>query len=145
MIAFVMLTCAGSDRSVASQICEGLAQAIGKLGPAFIEPCKSFDELPQSLLRPGLTPDTTSYPDLNEVCTFTLQILERKALCQQDPDQEDEDELEDGEQAEYESVLISSAMDVLGALAGALGPDFSKPFESFMGPTFKYYVSSSRL
>lgn len=79
--------------------------------------------------------------DLNGVCTFTLQILERKALCQQDPDQDEEDELED-EQAEYESVLISAASDVVGALASVLGPDFAQAFESFMPAMFKYYVSA---
>ena len=42
-----------------------------------------------------------------------------------DPDQDEEDELED-EQAEYESVLISAASDVVGALASVLGPDFSQ-------------------
>jgi len=60
-----------------------------------------------------------------------LQILERKALCQQDPDHDEEDELED-EQAEYESVLISAASDVVGSLVSIFGPDFSEAFESFI-------------
>lgn len=67
------------------------------------------------------------------MCTFTLQILERKALCQQDPDQEEEDELED-EQAEYESVLISAASDVVGSLASVIGPDFSRPLNRLCQP-----------
>jgi hypothetical protein len=78
---------------------------------------------------------------LNEICTYTLKILERKSLCQQDPDQdEDEQTDEDEEQAEYESVLISSASDVVGALASVLGPDFSEAFKSFIPPLFSYYV-----
>lgn len=89
-------------------------------------------------------PPHLSIADLNEVCTFTLQILERKALCQQDPDQDEDEEVE-GEQAEYESVLIGAALDVVGALAAALGADFSQAFKSFMPAMFKYYVSCSAM
>lgn len=78
--------------------------------------------------------------DLNEACTYTLQILERKALCQQDPDQDEADVLEE-EQAEYESVLIAAAADIVGSLASVIGPDFAQAFESFMPAMFKFYVS----
>ncbi|KAF8311476.1 ARM repeat-containing protein [Clavulina sp. PMI_390] len=106
------------DKSVASQICQNLAETIAKVGPGMV----------------------VEY--INEICTYTLQILERKALCQQDPDQDDE-EVEEGEQAEYESVLVSGAMDVVGALATVLGADFSTAFESFLTPIFKFYSKNS--
>ena len=63
-----------------------------------------------------------------------------QALCQQDPDQDEEDEpLED--QAEYDSVLISSAGDLVAALATALGADFANGYEKFAPLIMKYYVS----
>lgn len=69
-----------------------------------------------------------------------MQILEQKALCQQDPDvEEDEEPLED--QAEYDSVLISSAGDLVAALASVLGPDFVNAFQAFLPLIAKYFVS----
>lgn len=70
--------------------------------------------------------------------------MERKALCQQDPDQEETDEVDD-EQAEYESVLIAAASDIVGALASVIGPDFAQAFDSFMPAMFKFYVSPESL
>lgn len=71
-----------------------------------------------------------------------MQILEQKAFCQQDPDQ-DEDEEAPEDQAEYDSVLISSAGDLVAALANALGPDFNQAFSTFYPLISKYYVSRS--
>ncbi len=77
---------------------------------------------------------------MEPVCTSLVQVLERKALCQQDPDQDDADEPADEESAEYETVLISAACDLVGAIAAVLGPDFSQAFGTFMPLMFKYYV-----
>lgn len=78
---------------------------------------------------------------LDTVCNIAIQILEQKALCQQDPDQDESEEpLED--QAEYDSVLISSAGDLVAALANALGPDFQQAFATFLPLISKYYVST---
>lgn len=75
------------------------------------------------------------------MCNIAIQILEQKALCQQDPDQDDDDEpLED--QAEYDSVLISSAGDLVSALANTLGADFGQAFQTFFPLVSKFYVSS---
>jgi importin-4 len=71
------------------------------------------------------------------MCT---QIFEQKALCQQDPDQdEEEDILED--QSEMDSVVISSAGDLVAAIANALGNDFAQGFGTFYPLISKYYVS----
>ena len=68
-----------------------------------------------------------------------MQILEQKALCQQDPDQDETDEpLED--QAEYDSVLISSAGDLVAALANVLGKNFQQAFRTFFPLVSKFYV-----
>ena len=77
--------------------------------------------------------------DLEQLCTITVQILEQKALCQQDPDQDEADEAPE-ESAEYESVLISSAQDLVAAIANVLGPMFSQVFATFLPLIGKYYV-----
>lgn len=79
--------------------------------------------------------------DLEEICNIAIQILEQKAFCQQDPDQDDEDEAPE-DQAEYDSVLISSAGDLVAALANGLGADFGPAFNTFFPLIAKYYVRS---
>lgn len=70
-----------------------------------------------------------------------MQVLEQKALCQQDPDQ-DEDEEAPEDQAEYDSVLISAAGDLVSSLANVQGADFAPSFVTFFPLISKYYVSS---
>jgi hypothetical protein len=76
------------------------------------------------------------------LCNIAVEILEQKALCQQDPDQ-DEDEQAPEYQAEYDSVLISSAGDLVSALANVLGPAFVPAFQTFFPLISKFYVCSS--
>jgi len=70
------------------------------------------------------------------------EILEQKAYCQQDPDQ-DEDEEAPEDQAEYDSVLISSAGDLVAAMATAMGSDFIPAFDTFFPLIAKFYVCYS--
>lgn len=67
-----------------------------------------------------------------------LSIFDKKHPCQQDGDA-DEDELEQSELAEYDSILISSASDVIGALALVLGSNFSNLAGGFLPHIIKYY------
>ena len=78
--------------------------------------------------------------DLEHLCTITAQILEQKALCRQDLDQDDADEAPE-ESAEYELVLISSAQDLVVSIANVLGHMFSQVFATFLPLIGKYYVS----
>lgn len=82
----------------------------------------------------------TLLPELETICNIAIQILEQKAFCQQDPDQDEEEEAPDA-QAEYDSVLISSAGDLVASLANALGQDFVPAFNRFYPLISKYYVS----
>lgn len=75
---------------------------------------------------------------------MALQVLGQKAFCQQDPDQDDDEEAPE-DQAEYDGVLISSAGDLVGALANALGPDFAQAFGAFYPLIIKYTVSEVSL
>jgi len=83
---------------------------------------------------------TSLSPDLETICSIAVQVLEQKAFCQQDPDQDAEEEAPE-DQAEYDSVLISSAGDLVAALANALGADFAQAFGTFFPLIAKYYVS----
>lgn len=84
--------------------------------------CRSLLQIPYLLLV---------IPELEDICQNVKMILEGKSLCQQDPDaDEDEEPLED--QAEFDSVLISSTSDVVATLASVLGPDFAQVFGTFL-------------
>lgn len=78
---------------------------------------------------------------LDEVATFAIEILEKKAICQQDPDGDHEAAGVDADSSEYESALISNASDVFGAMASVLGRDFEQAFGSVLPLISKYSVS----
>ena len=65
-------------------------------------------------------------------------------MCQQDPDQDESEEAPE-DAAEYDSVLISSAGDLVASLANALGTDFAQAFPTFFQLIAKYYVRRSWL
>ena len=74
------------------------------------------------------------------IAKIAVQVLEQKAICQQDPDQDEAEEAPE-DSAEYDSILISSAGDLVASLATALGPDFVSGYERFAPLITKYYVS----
>jgi hypothetical protein len=84
----------------------------------------------------------TSDTDLESISAIAVQVLEQKALCQQDPDQDETEEAPE-DQAENDSVLISSAGDLVSALANTLGDGFARAFGTFFPLISKYYVSLS--
>ncbi|THU97754.1 ARM repeat-containing protein [Dendrothele bispora CBS 962.96] len=108
------------NKSVVSALCVSLAETMNKVGPAFIE------------------------GNLEPICNIAIQILEQKAFCQQDPDQDEEEEAPEA-QAEYDSVLISSAGDLVAALANILGHDFAPAFNRFYPLIAKFYKKSRSL
>ncbi|KIK94994.1 hypothetical protein PAXRUDRAFT_827438 [Paxillus rubicundulus Ve08.2h10] len=108
------------NKTVVATLCVGLAETINKLGPAFIE------------------------NNLEQICNIGIQVLGQKALCQQDPDQDESEEAPE-DQAEYDSVLISSAGDLVAALANALGTDFAQAFVTFFPLIAKYYGKNRSL
>lgn len=94
-------------------LCSELAETMNKCGPALVE------------------------GHLDEVATFAIEILEKKSLCQQDPDQDDNPDV-DADSSEYEAALVSNAADVFGALASVLGPDFAQAFGQVLPLISKY-------
>ena len=78
--------------------------------------------------------------ETSDICTLAATILEQKAVCQQDPDQDEAEEAPD-ETAEYDTMLIASAGDLVAALSTTLGTAFSPLFQTFYPLVAKYYVS----
>ena len=79
------------------------------------------------------------FTEVNEVCTLASTILEQKAVCQQDPDQDDAEEAPE-ETAEYDTMLIDPAGDLVIALSKTLGASFAPLFQSFYPLIAQYYV-----
>jgi len=77
---------------------------------------------------------------MKEICTLAATILEQKAVCQQDPDQDEAEEAPE-ETAEYDTMLIASAGDLVAALSTTLGATFTPLFQTFYPLIVKYYVS----
>jgi hypothetical protein len=100
-------------------LCSELADSMNKCGPALVE------------------------GHLDTVATLAIEILEKKSLCQQDPDGDDE-AAADGDSSEYESALISNAADVFGAMAAVLGPDFAQAFGQVL-PLISKYAEAKRI
>ncbi|KAI9451749.1 ARM repeat-containing protein [Lactarius psammicola] len=126
------------NKGVVSSLCVGLAETINKIGPALLEKCQSFVDVYR---RNWLIINCTDY---GKLCSIAKEVLEQKAICQQDPDQ-DADEEAPEDQAEYDSVLISSAGDLVAAMANALGADFSSEFSTFHPLIAKYYKKNRSL
>jgi hypothetical protein len=99
------------DKTVVIALCGSLSEVINTCGPAFLE-----DDRREVIL------------------TNCKALLEKTAECQQDLDAED-----DVDQSEYDSVVISTAVDVIAAIANVLGAHFVNEFSVFLPLITKYY------
>ncbi|KAJ9106381.1 hypothetical protein QFC21_001527 [Naganishia friedmannii] len=77
----------------------------------------------------------------DEILNHIKLILEKKSECQIDLDAEEDTEAL-AESSEYESVLISNAMDVAGALCSAYGPSFAPKLQVLFNQMLAYADSS---
>ena len=119
-----------------ASLCECFAETINKVGPGILE----GREYPLRLLF--LRFHLKLLLGLETIANIAVQVLDQKAMCQQDPDQDESEEAPE-DAAEYDSVLISSAGDLVASLANALGTDFAQAFPTFFALIAKYYVRSS--
>ncbi|KAJ7066648.1 armadillo-type protein [Mycena amicta] len=108
------------NKSVVTTLCNSIAETINKIGPGFVD------------------------GHLEEISKMAVEILDQKAECQQDPDQDQEEEAPE-DQAEYETVLIAAAGDVVSSIANALGADFAPAFGTFYPLIAKYYKKNRSL
>ncbi|TPX62738.1 hypothetical protein SpCBS45565_g06960 [Spizellomyces sp. 'palustris'] len=118
------------DRSVVAQAFNEYTEALKEMGPGALADRK------QSLAE------------------LVLLVLQKEHKCQLDVELDDEMSdgsalrrtpqrvEEDDEQAEYDAVLISSACDLVGAMANALGAGFSVYFQQLFPLIAKYYKKS---
>lgn len=116
-------------RGVCTEVCALLASTIKKCGPAI-------------LTEPAIPADVKL---VEKLCQVIHDILAHKSMCQM----EDADDLgankDDEEQAELETALISSASDVVSALAIAFGASFAHLANTFIPAVAKYYKKKKSL
>lgn len=85
-----------------------------------------------------------STPAIQQVVEIVLQVLQKKHICQQDLDGEDEEETE-AESSEYDWLIIETAMEVVTCLAAALGPNFGEVWPIFEKSILKYASSQDKM
>jgi len=102
------------DKVLVMEVFQSIALELKNIGPALINDC---------------------HKDLANVL---LSVLKRTHTCQLDYDYEGEDP-EQLEETEYESIVISSASDVIGSMALVLGDQFKEYFEGFYPAIVSFY------
>ncbi|RPB24422.1 ARM repeat-containing protein [Terfezia boudieri ATCC MYA-4762] len=121
MTATVKLLKDEHDRSTVTEICRNIAETLKLCGPAIISASQAVEE----------------------ICAQIQIILRKQHTCQLDLEEEEEEEQPDlQESAEYDWILIDTAMDVSLGLAAALGPAYRELFTLFEKPILKYASSS---
>lgn len=92
-----------------------------------------------------LTPvGAQSSTPLEQTTAHILLILQRQHPCQKDEDDFDEPAAVEGESAEYDWLVVETAMEVVAALATALGEQFGELWKIFEQHIFKYCSSQER-
>lgn len=113
------LTLILKHRSTVTEVCRNLAETLKLCGPAIISN--------QSVIE--------------EICAQIQMILRKQHTCQLDLE-EDEEQPDLQESAEYDWILIDTAMNVSIGLAAALGPAYRKLFILFEKHILRYASSS---
>ncbi|KAG0362610.1 hypothetical protein BGZ54_008572 [Gamsiella multidivaricata] len=105
------------DKMVVVQVCQEMVETVKLCGPGIIA------------------------DHITAIAEHLNLIFEKKAYCQQEL-ADDEGLLDEDEQAEFDALLISSASDLVGALAAALGESFVPYAKVFIPHIAKYYKKS---
>lgn len=100
------------------EICQQLAECLNKNGPYILK------------------------GQADRVCTYVADILDQKSACQIDTEAIEGEVSNVEDISEYESVLISAATDLVGAMANVYGPDFTEPLKQLLPKITKYYSPS---
>jgi hypothetical protein len=102
------------DKVLVMEVFQSIALELKHMGPALIADCHK------------------------DLANILLSVLKRTHTCQIDYDYEGEDP-EQLEETEYESIVISSASDVIGSMALVLGEQFKEYFEGFYPNIVSFY------
>lgn len=114
-------------RSTVTEVNRNLAATLKLCGPA--------------ILTPGHA--ETSTP-LEQTTALLLLTLQKQHPCQKDEDDLDEDAPAEDESAEYDWLVIETAMEVVGSLSAALGEQSGELWKIFETPIMKYASSQER-
>ncbi|KAG4304273.1 hypothetical protein PORY_002248 [Pneumocystis oryctolagi] len=122
-----------SERLVVIEICQNISETVKVCGPGILGN------------NQGLV--------IQQLSEYILQILKKQHPCQLDEDmnslvnsnEENDDyvENEDNDIAEYDALLIESAIDVLVSISLVLEEEYSQPFGVFLPYIVKYYESET--
>lgn len=93
-------------------------------------------------MTPGQT-SSTSTP-LEQTTALLLLLLQKQHPCQKDDDDLDGMEPLEEESAEYDWLVIETALEVIAGLASALGEQFGELWRIFETPIMKYASSQER-
>ncbi|KJY00373.1 importin subunit beta-4 like protein [Zymoseptoria brevis] len=112
------------DRATVTEVNRNLAATLKLCGPAVLTPVSGDGPTPLEL--------TTQH---------IMQILQRQHPCQKDEDDFDEPAAMEGESAEYDWLVVETAMEVVAGLSTALGEQFGELWKIFETPLFKFASS----
>ncbi|KAH7097863.1 ARM repeat-containing protein [Auriculariales sp. MPI-PUGE-AT-0066] len=142
LAALIQMYSTEDDKEVVTTLLSNLSETINMIGPAYL----AGSSVPRpTLIGEGPVP-TQPVPHIESICQIVEQVLDKKSLCQNDPDEEPAGG-EDGEDelAELDSVLIQCAGDVVAALAAVLGNAFPALFNRFFPRISRFYKKKSSL
>ncbi|KAF2171268.1 hypothetical protein M409DRAFT_63619 [Zasmidium cellare ATCC 36951] len=114
------------DRATVTEVNRNLAATLKLCGPAVLATSKSENATP-----------------LEQVTSAIMLILQRNHPCQKDEDDFDDAPIE-GESAEYDWLVIETALEVVAALGTALGDQFGELWQIFETPVMKFCSSQER-
>ena len=105
-----------------TEINRHVAATLKLCGPAVLSPSNS---------------SSASTP-LEQTTAHLLLILQKQHPCQKDEDELDDTEVPDEESAEYDWLVIETALEVVASLASALGEQFGQLWKIFETPIMKF-------
>ncbi|KAK4999312.1 hypothetical protein LTR66_001636 [Elasticomyces elasticus] len=130
MTATLALWAEEVERATVTEINRNLAATLKLCGPAILVPSVG----------------SASSPPVQQITSNLLLLIQKKHPCQQDLDDEDDADLAgNDESAEYDWLVIETAMDAITCLAAALGEQFAELWQIFGKPIIKYTSSQDRL
>jgi hypothetical protein len=103
------------DKVLVMEVFQSIATELKIVGPALIVDCHK------------------------NLANILLSVLKRSHTCQIDYDDYESENPEQLEETEYESIVISTASDVIGSMALVLGEQFKEYFEGFYPNIVSFY------
>jgi importin-4 len=115
-------------RATVTEVNRNIAATLKLCGPAILSPSATSGQ---------------STP-LEQATALVLLLLQKQHPCQKDEDDFDDAEPLDEESAEYDWLVIETALEVIGSLASVLGEQFGELWQIFETPILKYASSQER-